>query len=550
MRKGVIGLDFGSLSCRGVLMDPGDGAVLAEAEWPYRHGILSVLPDGTAVPEGYVLQDPSDFREALYEVVKALLGSPGAKGAAVAAIGLDSTASTVVPVTEDLTPLCSLAPFRNHPGAYAVMWKDHRAAAEAAMLTEALRRTDAAWLDRFGGSIGAEALVSKAAHIALDMPDIYGAAYAFMEMGDWLTSLLTGRPALSRTTLACKNLYRQGTGFPGEAFFREIDSRLAGLPGKTMPWKADAMSTGCPGQSAGRVSEAAAEWLGLNDTVTVTFSQMDGYAGLVGAGVAEAGQLVLTCGTSTGFFMLSGSEGPVRGVCAAVRDSMVPGFTGIAAGQASTGDAFAWYVENALPGSYLDEAGRHGMDAHSWLCECIRRLPESAGRPLALDWMNGNKSPLNRSDLSGLILGVTLDTKPEQIYRAMMEAAAFGARRIVDGLAGQGIPVTGILANGGISRKNPMLMQIYADVLQRPVEVLDCPQAAALGSAIAAYVAEADGYARWTELVSGIRPARTAVYRPDPAKKQLYDRLYAEYLRVSDYFSNENLVMAELRALH
>ena len=183
-------------------MDPGNGAILAEAEWPYRHGILSALPDGTAVPEGYVLQDPSDFREALYEVVKALLGSSGAKGAAVAAIGLDSTASTVVPVTEDLTPLCSLAPFRNHPGAYAVMWKDHRAAAEAAMLTEALRRTDAAWLDRFGGSIGAEALVSKAAHIALDMPGIYGAAYAFMEMGDWLTSLLTGRPALSRTMTA------------------------------------------------------------------------------------------------------------------------------------------------------------------------------------------------------------------------------------------------------------------------------------------------------------------------------------------------------------
>ena len=148
------------------------------------------------------------------------------------------------------------------------------------------------------------------------------------------------------------------------------------------------------------------------------------------------------------------------------------------------------------------------------------------------------------------ILGVTLDMKPEQIYRAMMEAAAFGARRIVDGLAGQGIPVTGILANGGISRKNLVLMQIYADVLQRPVEVLDCPQAAALGSAIAAYVAEADGYARWAELVSGIRLARTAVYRPDPAKKQLYDRLYAEYLRVSDYFSNENPVMAELRALH
>ena len=159
MKKGVIGLDFGSLSCRGVLMDAGDGAVLAEAEWPYRHGILSALPAGTAVPAGYVLQDPADFREALGEVMRALLRSPRAGGVAVAAIGLDSTASTVIPVAGDLSPLCSLAPFRSHPGAYAVMWKDHRASAEAAMLTEALRRTDPAWLDRFGGSIGAEAMV-------------------------------------------------------------------------------------------------------------------------------------------------------------------------------------------------------------------------------------------------------------------------------------------------------------------------------------------------------------------------------------------------------
>lgn len=550
MEKGVIGLDFGSLSCRGILMRSADGAILAEEVYPYSHGILESFPDGSKVPDGYVLQDPHDFRDALVEVIRSLLASPQAHDITVTAVGIDATASTVIPVLENFEPLCSLDSFKNCPDAYAIMWKDHRASAEAVILTDALQQSDPAWLAQFGGSIGAEALITKVMHICRNKPGVFSNAYSFMEMGDWLTSLLTGMPTLSKPTLICKNLYRNHVGYPGKEFFEAIDRRLSDIPSKIIPWKADKISMGYPGQYAGKITKGMANKLGLKEITVVTFAQMDGYAGLVGAGVAGSGRLVLTCGTSTGFFMLSKNNEPVHGVCASVRDSMVPGYTGIAAGQASAGDSFAWFVDHALPASYLNEAKEHAMDIHSWLCQCIRNLPGNVPHLLALDWMNGNKSPLNRSDLSSLILGITLDTKPEQIYRAMMEATAFGAKCIIDVIESQGNLISGIIAVGGIAQKNPMLMQIYADVLQKPIEVLQCLQTAALGSAVSAIVAETDGYSRWEDIASRLKRAKTTAFFPDQSKKQLYKELYRQYLELSDYFSNVNPVMAELRTLY
>lgn len=547
MEKGIIGLDFGSLSCRGILVRSADGSILAEEVCPYRHGILESLPDGKSIPAGYVLQHPNDFKEALFRVVKGLSASYQAQNLQVTAIGLDSTASTVIPVLKDLTPLSSMPDFVYDPDAYAIMWKDHRAAPEASLLTEALRKTDPAWLGQFGGSIGAESLISKVLHLCLNAPEVYKPTFAFMEMGDWLTSLLTGRPTLSKTTLTCKNLFRNRIGFPEESFFRAIDSRLNDISKKLMPWIENEAVIGYPGQIAGKLSETAAKELGLNESAVVTFAQIDGYAGLVGAGISKAGQLVLTSGTSTGFFMLTDRYEPIDGVCAAVRDSMVPGYTGIAAGQASTGDSFAWFVDNTVPPAYWDDARKHGMDIHAWLCECIRRLPDNAPHLLALDWMNGNKSPLNRPGLSGMILGLTLDTKPEHIYRAMMEAAAFGARHIIDTIENQDIPISRIVAAGGIPHKNAMLMQIYADALQKPIELIYCRQTAAMGSAITAAVAEAGGYSLWSETVSRMKTVVSSIYVPDTSKKQLYDRLYQAYLSMTDYFANQNIVMEELR---
>ena len=536
----VIGLDFGSLSCRGVLVSPADGRILAEAVRPYEHGVLGCLPDGSPVPEGFVLQDPRDFTAAMAGTVRDLMNAPDARDVLVTALGIDTTASTLIPVRRDLTPLCAEERFSADPRAYAVMWKDHRAVREASMLTEALHRVDLAWLGRLGGSVGAESLIAKAAHICLNAPAVYEAAFAFMELGDWLCSLLADKPIMSLTTLTCKDLYQEGTGYPDTAFFEAIDPQLGNLPRKLMPWGREQAALGHPGEPAGVLCPAMAARLGLPEGVILTFAQMDGYAGLPGAGISEPGELLMTVGTSTGFFLLSGKDRGVHGVCAAVPGSMLPGFTGIAAGQAASGDAFQWYVDHAVPAAYQRAAAEARMDIHSWLCERVRALPDNAPHPIALDWLNGNKSPLNRPDLDAVIMGLTLGTKPEQIYRALMESTAFGARWIVETLAAQEIPVTRILVNGGIALKNPLLMQLYADVLGRPLAVTGCAQTAALGSAMAAAAAaEREGYRRWPEIIRRMAPGTAAEYLPRPEKRALYDGLYRKYRRLAELLKDD-----------
>ena len=544
----AIGLDFGSLSCRGLLVRQADGMILAEAETVYPHGVLACPSGAAAWPEGTALQDPTDFLFALAETVHALLRAPGAKEARVTAIGVDATASTVIPVCRDGSPLCVDPRFQGFPDACAIMWKDHRAAREAVQLTEQLRTADPGLLHCLGGSVGAESLIPKVIRLCLNAPDVWNAAYAFMELGDWIASRLTGRMAMSRSFLTCKAMYRTGTGYPADTLFTAINGQLKDLTKKLMPRGIENTVLGYPGESAGTLCRDMAEVLELDESVTVTFSQLDGYAGLPGAGIASPGELLLTAGTSSGFFLLSEEDQPIEGVCAAVRDCMLPGYTSIAAGQAASGDAFAWYMENALPASYRQAAEQHGINTHDYLCEKVRQLPADAPHLIALDWINGNKSPLNRPDLSGMLLGLTLDTRPEQIYRALMEATAFGARRILETLENQQVTIHRILASGGIARKNPLLMQLYADILQKPVSVIQCTQTAALGSAMAATAAAEPGsYGHFIDVIRRMRPRTDASYLPDPAKKADYDRLYREYSTLFEYFSSANQVMRRLR---
>ncbi|MBQ8080308.1 MAG: ribulokinase [Clostridia bacterium] len=528
----ALGLDFGSLSCRGVLARCDSGEIVAEAVSPYAHG---VLPG----PNGAVRQQPEDFLRSLAEVTRSLAEQAGE--AEIAAVGLDTTASTVVPIQSNGRPLCAVM---DDPETLAIMWKDHRAVAEAQALTIALEKSRPELLRRLGGSVGAESLVPKVMRLRRAAPDVWAAAYAFLEVGDWLTSYLTGRSTMSLATLTCKDLY--DGGYPADDFFKAIDPCLTRLTRKLMPWKS--VTRGYPGQCAGSLCPEAVTALGLPKGIPVTFAQMDGYAGLMGVGVSEPGELVMAAGTSTGFFVLTDRDVIPRGVCAAGKNSMLPGFTGIAAGQAASGDQLAWFVANAVPEAYTAEARQRGMDIHALLCERARAIPSAAPRLLALDWLNGNKSPLNQPDLSGLLLGLTLNTRPEEIYRALLEASAFGARRIVDTLSEQGVPIRRVLVCGGMSQKSPLLMQLYADVLRRPIEVSACLQTTALGSAMAAAAAaEPDGYRRFGEIIRRMKPDTLTVYQPDERQKDLYKSLYREYCALTEYFAQDNAVMRRLR---
>lgn len=527
----TIGLDYGSLSCRGVLARTSDGAVAAEAEFPYPHGVLdSRLPGGAVLPPLWALQDPRDYVEALHQVVPALLARSGLPGEAVIGLGIDTTASTVVAVDRDLTPLCQRRGFENRPHAWPKLWKHHAAHAEARELTAAAAGEPA--LERCGGAVGAEFLPPKLLQTLREDPAVFAAAETFFECGDWLASLLTGREVRSGAYLTCKSLWDPARGYPAAAPFDRLAEKLA-FRGGARP------AVAWPGQSVGTLTPEMARRLGLSPRTVVSAPQMDGYAGMPGSGAAEPGTLAMMLGTSNAYMLLGREPRRVPGICAAVPDSILPGFTGYAAGQSGTGDMLRWFTENCVPAAYERAAQAEGVGLHAYLAGLAAgRGPGESGL-LALDWWNGSKSVLNNPRLSGLLLGMTLATKPEDLYRALIEATACGARRIAEALRQGGVAIHSAVASGGMAAKNPLLVQIYADVLGMPITVSPCGQTAALGSAMYAAAAAgsaAGGFDTAAAAVAAMSHRGGRRYEPDRAASSAYDRLYREYLDLHDYF--------------
>lgn len=542
-RRYTIGLDYGSLSCRGVLACTAGGEILAEAEFPYPHGVLyEALPDGTGLPPQWALQDPRDYLDALESVVPALLRESGLPPEAVAGLGIDTTASTVVAVDRDLTPLCLLSRFAGQPHAWPKMWKHHAAWREAAELTAAAEGLPV--LERCGGAVGAEFLLSKLLQTLRESPEVFEAAETFFECGDWLASRLTGHEVRSGAYLTCKSLWDPKTGYPKGPLFDPLAEKLAfhGGARPVIAW---------PGQSVGTVSPEMARRLGLCPGTAVSAPQMDSYAGLPGAGVSGPGTLSMALGTSNGYLLLGRETAGVPGICAAVPDSIYPGLTGYAAGQASAGDVLNWFTDTCVPASCERAAREKGQGLHAYLSALAAGLRPGESGLIALDWWNGNKSVLHDANLSGLLLGMTLRTRPEELYRALVEATAFGARRIVETFRGAEVEIRSAIASGGMAEKNPMLMQIYADVLGMPIAVSPCAQTAALGSAM--YAASAagaarGGYDRPEEAAASMSRRSVRRYCPTEAARRAYDRLYGEYLTLHDYFGRGgNRVMERLK---
>ena len=535
----TIGLDYGSLSCRGVLVCAEDGCLLAEEEFTYPHGVLyDALPDGTRLPRQWALQDPQDYVDALLHIVPALLGKSGIRPDRVAGLGLDTTASTVLAVDRERAPLCQRPEFYSRPHAWPKLWKHHAAWREAEELTaEAKESLD---LARYGGAVGAEFLPPKVLQCLREDPEVFDRADTFFECGDWLTSLLTGHEVRSGATLTCKALWSPAVGWPRGRLFEQIAEKLAFRSGvrPVVAW---------PGQSVGTVSPEMARQLGLSPGTTVCAPQMDAYAGLPGSGVSGPGILSMMLGTSNAYLLLSREQRLVPGICGAVPDSILPGYTGYAAGQSSAGDTLKWFTENCVPSAYEQAAREQGLGIHSYLTSlAVRQKPGESGL-IALDWWNGNKSVLNNAGLSGLLLGMTLRTRPEDVYRALIEATAFGARRIVEAFRQSEVDICSVIASGGMAMKNSMLMQIYADVLGVPIAVSPCTQAAAMGSAV--YAAAAGGiYRSVVEAVESMSPKSVRSYHPEEASQAAYNRLFSEYMALHDYFGRgENRVMERLR---
>ncbi|NJP67182.1 ribulokinase [Streptomyces spiramenti] len=542
----VVGVDFGTLSGRAVVVRVRDGAELGTAVHTYRHGVLDeALPaeaGGGRLPPDWALQVPDDYREVLRRAVPAALADAGADPADVVGLGTAFTACTMVPTTAAGTPLCELPWLAERPHAYAKLWKHHAAQGQADRINSLARARSERWLARYGGLISSEWEFAKALQILEEDPEVYAATECWVEAADWIVWELTGVHVRNACSAGYKGILQDGA-YPDPGFLTELHPAF----GSFVPDKLE-QPVGRLGDRAGGLGARAARWTGLPEGVAVCVGNVDAHVTAPAAGAVAPGQMVAIMGTSTCHVMSAEHLAEVPGMCGVVEGGIVPGLWGYEAGQSGVGDIFAWYVENQVPPEYHDRARAAGVSVHELLSELAAAQQVGEHGLLALDWHNGNRSVLVDHELSGLVLGQTLATRAEDVYRALLEATAFGTRVVVEAFAAAGVPVTELVVAGGLVR-NPLLMRIYADVLGMPLSVIRSGQGPALGAALHAAVA-AGAHPDIRAAAGAMGAVDRAVHRPDSAATAVYDRLYAEYLVLHDTFGRGgNDVMHTLRAL-
>lgn len=544
-----IGLDFGSLSGRALLVEVETGREIATAVMEYPHGVMDEkLPDGTKLEVDWALQHPQDYIDVLAYIIPSVVSQASIDPADIIGIGVDFTACTILPVDKNGTPLCFMEEYSSQPHAYVKLWKHHAAQDEANKLNEIAGARGEEFLRRYGGKVSSEWLVPKVWQIINEAPEIYEKADRFIEAGDWLVLHLTGEEKRSSCSAGYKGLWHKQNAYPSKDFFKALDPRLENLVEEKLSTDIHPI-----GSKAGSLTEDAARLLGLNPGTPVAVAIIDAHAAVPGAGIAEEGKMLMVMGTSTCHMVLDKEEKWVPGVGGIVEDGMIPGYFAYEAGQACVGDHFEWFVDNCVPLEYHEEAKERGINLHVLLTEKANRLVPGESGLIALDWWNGNRSILVDGDLTGLLIGCTLRTKPEEVYRALIEATAFGTRMIIDTFEENDINVNELYAAGGIAEKNQMLMQIYADVTNREIRVSASSQTSALGSAMLGAVAagaSAGGYDSIQEAAMKMARLKDMTYKPIPWNVEIYNLLYEEYKRLHDYFGlGENNVMKRLKNL-
>jgi L-ribulokinase len=538
----VVGVDFGTLSGRAVIVRVRDGAELGSAVHEYRHGVVDrVLPvTGQALPPEWALQVPSDYVDVLRNAVPQAVEAAGIAPELVIGIGTDFTACTMVPVKADGTPLCELPEFAENPHAYIKLWRHHAAQGQADRINELARDRKEAWLPRYGGLISSEWEFAKGLQVLEEAPEVYAAMDHWVEAADWIVWQLTGEYTRNACTAGYKGIHQDGA-YPSEEFLAELNPAFATFVADKLAHPLSAL-----GDRAGSLTAQAAEWTGLPEGIAVSVGNVDAHVTAPAAQAVEPGQMVMIMGTSTCHVMSGSVLREVPGMCGVVDGGIVPGLWGYEAGQSGVGDIFAWYVKNQVPASYHEQAAERGISIHELLSELSAdQLPGEHGL-IALDWHSGNRSVLVDHELSGVILGQTLATKAEDGYRALLEATAFGTRVIVDTFTDSGVPVTELVIAGGLI-KNPLLMQIYADVTNLPLSVIGSAQGPALGSAMHAAVA-AGAYEDIRAAAAEMGSVRRNVFMPIPENVEAYEKLFLDYQELHDYFGRGgNDVMRRLR---
>lgn len=541
-----IGLDFGTAEARAMLVDM-RGKVVASAAFSYPHGVMTkALPDGTALDAGFALQHPQDYLDALDTLIPALF-TGDASSSDVIGIGVDFTQCTMMPVNKDGLPLCFLQEFQSDPYAYVKLWKHHAAQLQAQRLTETALRRKEQLLCFCGGTVYAESMFPKILETFEKSPAVYCAAFRFIELADWIPHVLTGSWKGSRSIAGCAALWNPETGYPSSAFLEETAEGFGQAANQKLP--KDLVPVGT---EVGKVSAEMAVRLGIPVGIPVAAGLGDCQSAFVGAGLNEPGVMLSVMGTSSCDMLVSKKKYTPSGVYGVSYDSILPSLFGYEAGQANMGDLFRWFAENWVPPAYYKEAAAKGINIFDHLNGLAVQMKPGQTGLLALDWWSGNRSILLDTNLSGLLLGMTMETRCEQVYRALAEALCFGKRRIVEHLRESGIAVERLCATGSVAVKNPFFMQLLADILSMPVEISGTDNGSCLGSAVYGALAagkERGGYGNAADAVRQMGGKIQKIYLPDAVSHMRYEPLYQEYRTLHDYFGQTNPVMKHLKTV-
>ena len=542
MKRYAIGLDFGTNSCRSLIVDLADGAELSSHVFPYPSGKDGILLDPKE--PNLARQNPKDYIKGIKETIKNSILEAREKfshftSENIIGIGIDTTGSSPMPVDGEGIPLCFLSEFKNNLNAMVWLWKDHTGHSEAAQINELAKKMRPEYLNKIGGTYSSEWFWSKILHCYNTDPEVFNAAESFVEICDWVPAILTGEThpdKIKRSICAAghKAMYNDNWGgLPNREFLSALSPALAPLRDKL--YKTAFTSD----QLAGKLSNTWAQDLGLKPGTAIAVGAFDAHMGAVGAGI-KPGTLVKILGTSTCDIMVSSDDkklSDIPGVCGIVDGSVIPGYFGIEAGQSAVGDIFLWFVNNLVPEKY----GRSVDEKFKNLSvEAEKQKPGEHGL-LALDWNNGNRTILVDVRLSGLLLGQTLHTKPDEIYRALIESTAFGALTIINRIEEYGVPVKEIVNCGGLASKSPFLMQIYADITGRPMKVSRSEQTPALGAAIFGAVAagkEVSGFSNILEAQNKVTGTKKT-FEPDPSNHSVYKKIYTLYKQLHDAFGTK-----------
>ncbi len=549
MKRYVIGLDYGSLSGRALLVNVETGEEIAESVLEYPHAILSEqLPDGTPLPVDSAIQHPQDYLDVLSTVIRDVMKKGSVSPEQVVGVGVDFTAATILPVDRDLMPICFDEKFQSHPKAYVTMWKDHTAAPQAALIDKVCAELKEKRISYLGNKCSAENGIAKVLSILQTDEEVYRSAYRILEAGCWITMLLCGEEKIGYNFAAAKEFWNPVLGgYPSKEFMKALDPRFENVVEEK--FGGDLVSYD---SCFGKITSRGAALTGLKEGTAVSVPFVDGFASMGACGAIVPGKMAMIIGTSMCHIVSSAKDVRIPGLFATVPDSVIPGYTTYEGGQASCGDLFAWFIDRCLPSSYHTEANERNISIHKLLREKLKDTAPGSTGLLCLDWFNGNRSILSNADLSGLIVGLTLQTKPEEIYRALLEGSVFGTRRILEQMEQYGVSIDEIVACGGIAHKDELMMQMFADITNRPIRVCASSQAPALTMAMYAAVAagrENGGYDCLEDAVSVMSKLLDRVYRPIAENHKVYNKLYEQYLVLHDAFGIQNNVMKTLREI-